>query len=185
MFFKKEKKLITIDLPQELVGKDGIFAIPVNSISLDASFSGSVLCVQDNPKNISDLGKIKNLHLQVKAGGVNTSYGMIMFLLFRFWDIKKEKDKFIYEVLVNPNDIESYEQYLIIDKQKEWKVLMVDGKHVLNTYTFKNIYNIREAIKKAVASSKDNPCLNFSEAKNEYFRDYSIEELIISRLTKV
>lgn len=178
MFFKKRKPSVTIDLPYEVRGKEGIFAAPVNSISLDNSFSGSVLCLQDNPQNISDLIKIKSIHLQVKIGGVNTSYGMIIFLLFIFWDIKNENDKFTYEVLLNPADIKSYEQYILLDAQKEWKVLVVQGTEVLEIFNFDNVYNVGESINKIIESGIKYPCLNFIKAKEEYFKNYTIDDLI-------
>lgn len=178
MFRNKRKRLIAIDLPNELRGKEGICAIPVNSISLDESFSGTVLCLQDNQQNISDLVRIKNLHLQVKVGGAKTSYGMVIFLLLIFWDIRNENDKFTYEVLLNPTDVNSYEQYILLDKQKEWKVLVVAGTEVLEIFNFQNIYNIGEYIYKIVKSGEKYPCLSFTKTKEEYFKEYTIDDLL-------
>jgi hypothetical protein len=76
----------------------------------------------------------------VKVGDVNTSYGLIIFLLFVFLDIKKDNDKFTYEVLLNPNYAKSYEQYFVLDAQKEWNVLLVSDDEVVNTY-FKFVIN--------------------------------------------
>lgn len=178
MFFKKKKKLDTIDLPDMLKGMAGIFAAPVTVLSLDDSFSGTVLCLQDEPKNISDLSRINNLHMEVKVIGVNTSCGRIIVLLFVLWDIRRQDDKFAYEVLLNPSDKESYVQYIVLDSQMEWQVLLIEGKNILNSYQFKNVFHIGEPIKRIIASAIDHPCLNFMGAKQEYFEQYSIDEFI-------
>lgn len=180
MFFRKKKSFYTIDLPSVLKGKNGIFAAPVNILSLDELFSGYVLCVQDDPQNIIDLSKIKTINMQVKVGGANTSHGLIIFILFIFSDIRNENDKFTYEVLLNPNDSNSYEHYLMLHQQKEWRVLIIQDNEVLVSYQLRNTYNIGTAIEKAIQTGKQYPCLDFMAAKNEYFRDYNIEDLIKS-----
>ncbi len=168
---------ITIRIPDELKGKHGIFALPVNTVSLDKSYSGVVLCLQDDNRNITDISKIKNLHLNIKVGGVNTEYGLIIFLLFMFWDVGNEYDKFVYEVILNPSDINSFREYMILDSQDEWNVLTIQGESVLNVFQFENVYGIGESIKKLVDNGVLNPCKNFKLAKEEYFK-YDIEELM-------
>ena len=180
MIFKRKKKGITIDLPPELRGKAGIFASPAYTIQLNESLSDSVLCVQDEIDNITDLSKIKNPYLKVKCGAANTSYGIIIFLLFMFLDITRKDDKFTYEVLLNPSDYESYKEYIRLDMQQQWKVLIVHDNQVLNIFEFKNIYNIGESIEKAIVLSQQKPCWDFASAKSEYFKNYGIENLIES-----
>lgn len=178
MFFRKKRNFDTIDLPFELRGQKGIFAAPINSISLNKSFSGTVLCIQDEAQNIKDLSKIKKAFLQVKVGAVHTSHGMVVFILFIFWDTDNENDKFTYEVLINPSDISSFEQYLIIDEQLDWKVLVIHDNDVFNTFKFKNIYKIGGALENAIDNCKKFRCDNFEKAKEDYFRKYDVDELI-------
>ena len=182
MFFKSKKankrQIQTIDLPVNLQGKSGIFAAPVKVLLEDDSFSDTVLCIQDNPQNIVDLSKLENLYMSVKSGAINTTYGVIGFLLFVIWDVKKENDKFTYEVLVNPSDFSSYKEYLSLDKQKSWDILIVQGNTVLNTFDFRNIYDIGESIEKTIGASENFPCIDFNAAKQEYFNLYTIEELL-------
>jgi hypothetical protein len=96
MLFKKKKPLMTIDLLSELRGVEGIFAAPISTISLETSYTKTVLCLQDNKVNIHNLAKIENIHLQVKVSGIETPYGMLIILLFRFWNVENEDDKFSY-----------------------------------------------------------------------------------------
>lgn len=79
---------------------------------------------------------------------------------------------------MNPADINSYGQYIKLDAEREWKVLIAFNNDVLNVYKFKNIYKIGEAIKEAINNSKRYPCVDFNDAKKFYFDNYDIEDLI-------
>lgn len=171
-----DKPLTTINLPLELRGRQGIAAVPVSLTSAENAFSGTVLCLQDNPQNTTDLEAIADLQLQVKVGGVDTACGMIVFLLFVLWDEARADDKFIYEVLLDPTDPASYEQYAILDDQEEWKLLVVEGSQVVKMCQFKNVYHM--TIRKVAEYAAQSPCLDFDKAKEEYFRDYTISGLM-------
>ncbi len=178
MFNKKVKIITDINLPDIIKGLTGIFAVPVNILSPGIGLSETVLCLQDNQKNIFDLEKIKNPHLHVKVGGVHTPYGAIIFMLFIFWDIRNENDKFTYEVLLNPSDINSYGEYIKLDTEHEWKVLITFNNKVLNIFKFKNIYKIGNSIKDAISINDKSPCVDFKSAKKFYFDNYDISDLI-------
>ena len=180
MFFLKKKSSDKIVLPLDIQGRQGIIAVPMKVLGDVGINSGYVLCIQDVENNMLDLSKVKNMHLRVKVGAANTTHGMIIFLLFTFWDTKKENDKFTYEVLINPTDKESYSDYLLLDKQAVWEVLLVHGENLLNKYKFNNTYNTGMALKMAIEQACCSPCKDFDAAKASYFSTYDIEALINS-----
>lgn len=182
MFFKKKKaktnQIQTINLPTNLKGISGIIALPVKESVIYDPLSSTILCIQDSEKNIVDLSRIEQPHLEVRVGAVNTSYGIIGYMLFVICDLRNQTDKFTYEVLINPGNISTYKEYLSIDKQNCWEVFVVHGSSVLNIFTFDNVYNIGEGINEALKACETKPCIDFDSAKQEYFSLYSIEELL-------
>lgn len=180
----------TINLPKYIKGKHGILAIPVHSIEIDDYYkvtvlniknnNETVLCVQDEMKNIYDLSKIVNIFLQVKSGMADTDYGAIMFILFTFYDTTNPNDKFTYEVVLNPCDMNSLCQYGLLSSQSKWKVLVVWNNEILNTFEFDNIYNLESSLIQVKKASMRNRCTDFENAKKQYFKEYDIDTLLNS-----
>lgn len=168
----------TINLPEYIKGKHGIFAMPVHSIEIDDHYKETVLCVQDEMKNIHDLSQIVNIFLRVKSGMADTDYGAIMFILFTFYDTISPNDQFTYEIVLNPCDMNSLCQYGLLSSQSKWKVLAVWNNEILNTFEFDNVYNLGSSLIQAAKVSMRNKCIDFENAKKQYFKEYDIDTLL-------
>jgi len=156
----------------------GIFATPVFSIGTDSSFNETVLCVQDKQENIIDLSEIEDIYLQVKSGTVETDCGAIMYILFSFYETTNPNDKFTYEVILDPCDMNSLSQYGILGSQDKWKVLVVLNNEILNIFEFDNVYYLNKDLRQAVMVSMGNRCTDFGNAKKQYFEEYDIDILL-------
>lgn len=178
MIFKRSNKFPPINLPKEIQGRYGVIAIPSNILGVKGGSFGYSLCVQDSPLNTKDLSRIKDLHLFVKVGVVKTPFGLLVFLLYSFWDVRKPADKFTYEYLINPSDIQSYQDYLLLGMQPEWLVLVIQDNEVLSSTVFNNSYNIEDSIRESILMAVKDPCVDFDAAKAYYFSAYDIESLI-------
>lgn len=178
MSIYKNHSKMTIRLPECLIGIEGIFAAPVNSIGIDSHCNETLLCIQDNQQNILDLSKIQEMHLQVKSGVINTDYGAIMFILFTFYEESKSNDKFTYEVILNPCDMSSIHQYGKLASQDRWKVLVILNNIILNVYEFDNVYGLDTSLCQAIEASLMNRCTDFDNAKEQYFEEYDIDTLL-------
>ena len=164
------------ELPAMFLASPGIKLI---SVVIDNHVGKEiVLLITESVNQIEEFEGREISRFMLKAGLVNTSYGLVCFFLYYFPNPLTGR-QVTYENTVNPKDCQQLSLYEQLSVQKYWHVVLADdsGK-VVNFFEFPNEYGLNATLDQVKSVCKNSQVTDFKAAKAEYESKYSIDQLL-------
>jgi hypothetical protein len=153
--------------------------IRFETLTLDPDIGPEVaLVLTDSSPFAHELKRHVPFELYLKCGGVNTSFGPILFLLWWMPPVYEGKPFALYEQLLNPAHPGTLKGLQEVSDQTHLHLLLIGSENeLLDVYEFGNGFGLRELVPICEFACSKHRDMNFVSAKAEYNRDYDLMHL--------
>jgi hypothetical protein len=167
-------------LPRELLEHRGLVPCP---LVFDGRTEPETVLILVQDPDVCDAFKGQELTgFFLRPGAAPTSWGTIFFLHFQIPDpAAGGREQLTFEYLVNTLDSEQFGLIRRLSRQTYWHLFLVDPAGTeRNCFQFKNEFLLGEAIARTEKILRREPLRDFLKAKEEFFREYSMEDILSS-----
>jgi len=167
-------------LPRELLEHRGLVPCPL--ILEGRTEPETALILIQDPDVCDAFQGQESTGFFLRTGATRTSWGTIFFLHFQIPDpAAGGRERLTFEYLVNTLDSEQFGLIRRLSRQTHWHLFLVDPTGTKrNSFQFKNEFLLGEAIARTEELLRREPLRDFLKAKEEFFREYSMEDLLSS-----
>lgn len=167
--------LVFPPLPPDLRGQSG--AIFQSFVFTTGVGQEVALFLLDDPDFARELGSLKPFHLVAKCGAVETSAGMIAFIL---WSVSSANGHVVdYEQLLNPFNPDTIDLVAAAASQSRLKVAILDSvdSKTEGFLEFENNFGLDEFAPMLEEIARQESPADFQETRTAFFAEYTLEEL--------
>ena len=165
------------DFPQFMRDRLGIFT-PRVALTQEIGVE-TILCIREEGQNLADLDAIRRINLILRGGVIRTSFGPVVFFLFRISNLDAPEPTLTYEMTINPYDPPMFAEFWDLARQTHWHVFVLNkDDEEVRWFEIENHYGLDKSLQSLIEASKRMPYIDFNSAKAEYESKYSIDYLL-------
>lgn len=161
---------------QRILRAEGI--LPISVCLSEAVGSEIVLLYLDHTSFIYDLARMCPFNMYLKSGLARTSFGPILFHLFRFCRDNPQEPVLLVDAYINPFNPHQITTWRDLSRQSHWHVFLIDskGEHV-GFFEFANTFNLGHTLDIMGQVCRVMKEGDFIAAKEEFCTKYTVNDL--------